>query len=42
MRDGGIAKQQGNFCYAEAFVVEQIFGMLHTLALIKIKDGGSE
>src|SRR4030095_6485190 len=42
MRDRRITQQHRNFCYTQSFFIQQIFSMLHSLALIKIKDGSAK
>ena len=42
MRDGRVAKQHRHFGNAESFIVQEVFGVFHALALVKIENGGAE
>jgi hypothetical protein len=42
MRYRRIAKQHRHFCYTQTLIVQQVFGMLHTLRLVKIKYSSAE
>ena len=42
MRDGGIAKHDGDLGNAEPFFVQQVTGMFHPLALIEVENGRAE
>ena len=42
VRDGRITQHQAYIGYAQAFVVQQVLGVLHTLALVKFKNGGTK
>ena len=40
--DGRISQHDGNLGYTQSFFIEQVSGMLHPLALVKVEDGGAE
>ena len=42
MRDGGVAEHDRDFRHAQSFFIEQVTGMFHALALVKIENCGSE
>ena len=42
MGNGRITQHGRNFSYTKALFIQQVFGVFHTLALVKIKDGGAK
>ena len=42
VRDGRIPEHHRYFGNAEAFVVQEVFGVFHTLSLVKIEYGSAE
>jgi hypothetical protein len=42
VRDGRIAEHDAYIGYTEAFLIKKVARVFHALALIKIKDGGTE
>ena len=41
MGDGGISEHHRHFGNAEAFFVEEVSRMFHTLTLVKVEHGGA-
>ena len=42
MGDGRVTQKSGNICYTQALFVQQVFGVFHSLLLIKIKYSGAK
>ena len=42
VRDGSITQHQAYIGYAQALIVQQVLGVLHALALVKLKNGGAK
>ena len=42
MRDGRITQHHAHIGHAQAFFVQQVFGVLHALALVKFENGGAK